>query len=206
MTTPWTPAAAGDFDGTGFDFAMGEVYGIRVWRQDARGRLRARHIDGAPPWRPGINVAQCFSTAASSMTAFITAIYGSSANDVHQFAAATQPAEVPGERCRCGFYAFTTETLESFETGGVIGVIRGTGRTLIGTKGFRSEKAEIVALLDPTRDGRHGWSDLASWQRTQLRRVYPDVPLLDTRQALLDFAPIDWSEPDPSHPDFWTLP
>lgn len=201
MSTPTS-----DFTGGTFDFAMGEVYGIRVWRQDERGRLRARQIDGAPPWRPGLNTARCFASGTSSMAAFITTIYGPSAPQVQSFLAATEDAVVPDEKCKCGFYAYTSETLESFEAGGVLGVIRGSGRTLIGTKGFRCEKAEIVAVLDPTKDGRQGWADLARWQREALRRVYPDIPVLDTRQALLDFAPIEWTDPRPSDDDFWTAP
>lgn len=201
-----------DFAGSTFDFAVGEVFGLRVWRMDELGRLRARHIDGAPAWTPGVNHARCFSPGgASAVLGFMRQVYGSSvvppsAHDVPEDASGTAAVEVPNEKCKCGFYAYTRETAESFEAGGVIGVIRRAGRTLIGAKGFRCQKAEIVAALDPSRDGRDGFADYASWQRAKLRQLYPDVPLLDSRQALLDFAPIDWSEPDPSDPDFWTAP
>jgi len=87
----------------------------------------------------------------------------------------------------------------------VLGIIKGTGKTLIGTKGFRCEKAEIVAFVDPTRGG----SETEPWrvrQQRNLRSVYPDVPLLDSRAALLEFAPLTDTLPDRSSDEFWSLP
>src|SRR5437868_8576472 len=55
-----------DYSGVDFDFAIGEVYGLRMWRMDAFGRLRARNMDTARPWKPGINEAACHSTAPPS--------------------------------------------------------------------------------------------------------------------------------------------
>jgi hypothetical protein len=87
----------------------------------------------------------------------------------------------------------------------VLGVIKGTGRTLIGTKGFRCEKAEIVALRDPMRGGKKQ----AEWREEQsekLRRVYPDIPLLGSRAELLEFAPVQAALPEPGTDEFWALP
>ena len=44
----------GEFSGQAFDLALGEVYGLRTWRTDDYGRLRAVHLDMAGPWRPSI--------------------------------------------------------------------------------------------------------------------------------------------------------
>ena len=56
--------------------------------------------------------------------------------------------------CTCGFYAYTDwgslhqNSLTSFEDY-VFGLVRGYGHVTVGTKGFRAEKAEIVALTHP---------------------------------------------------------
>lgn len=55
--------------------------------------------------------------------------------------------------CVCGFYAYTD--IESIivnsygNTASVFGLVRGHGKVTIGTKGFRAEKADIVALAAP---------------------------------------------------------
>lgn len=208
---PKPPRPASDFDGLHeFDLAIGEVYGIRVWRMDSLGRLRARNTT-APAWRPGVNQAQCHRHQGGllSMPSLTFQIYGGPFG----YEAHPEPPKVctqpPSEGCGCGFYAYTDPLHE--EAAGnagqqlVLGVIRGTGRTLVGTKGFRCEKAEILALRDPTRGGRKE----TPWRRDQvakLARLYPDVPLLPSRADLLAFAPIEPDLPDPSSDEFWNLP
>ena len=239
----------------GFDLAVGEVYGLRLWKIDAYGRLRARNVDG-PPWRPGINEAKCLAQSPTPRSVKFEEIIDPSGkgrvvvditdhrkvplaqdqftNFINTFNEHTKrfsitwsdgktgqynldelqftvpQHQVPVESCQCGFYAYTdpeSSEIESY-TGNsdyVLGVIRGTGRTLIGTKGFRTELAEIVALRDPTRGGKK----MSSWrvrQRDQIARVYPDVPMLASRAELLQFAPIETSLPDPSTDEFWALP
>lgn len=241
VTTPDT-----DFAGIDFDLAMGEVYGLRAWKVDDYGRLRARNIDEAKPWRPGVNHAQCLAEfgplggildptnkgrkvvdvgIATSMTGtdyHITWDDGTKETTKSiEFAPNTHV--VPNESCACGFYAYTDPKHEQLGTRRaantspfsfvpiatqqtyVLGVIRGSGRTLIGTKGFRCEKAEIVALRSPTRGGKKK----DSWrleQEKKLRAAYPDVPLLTNRAELLDFAPIEPLLPTPDTDDFWNLP
>lgn len=63
--------------------------------------------------------------------------------------------------CVCGFYAYTD--LESIiknsynQPNSVFGLIRGHGKVTIGTKGFRAEKADIIALAGPVRFKSNGW-------------------------------------------------
>jgi hypothetical protein len=218
-----------DFDG--FPMAVGEVYGLRVWRVDEYGRLRARHV-AAPPWRPGENTATCEASVA--MGGFVTASFGGPSGPgftVQMEPAPERPshATAPDEHCKCGFYAYTQPLAALADSGAVvIGVIRGTGRTLIGTKGFRCEKAEIVALLDPRAeddflpdgevrpvggpcqcpfcrvpDAPRGWD---AWAADRFSTVYPGVPLLRSRTELTQFAPIQSTVPDPSTDEFWDLP
>lgn len=241
----------------GFDFTMGEVHGLRIWKIDPLGRLRARNWDQAPPWRPGINVAQCLAPDASPRTVkwedildptgkgrvvvklvdhrkvpgsqgFVNWVEafnehhkrfsiewsdGSTGQyDLSDLKFIKPPHDSPVEDCKCGFYAYTDTDHEELDADiyhdsndYVLGIVKGTGRTLIGTRGFRCERAEIVALRDPTRGGKKtsGWRTA---QRNKIVRVYPDVPLLPTRSALLEFADLQPAQPDPTSDDFWSLP
>lgn len=58
------------------------------------------------------------------------------------------------EKCSCGFYAYYSSSPNQYINGSrVTGIIEGYGNTLIGTLGFRSEKAKIVALyIPPVKD------------------------------------------------------
>lgn len=230
-----------EFSGLDFDLAIGEVYGLRVWRMDDYGRLRARNLSTVGPWKPGINVAKCHAQTESIAGIVdpsgkgcqpynVTTRYGGgrktfviewsdgnceSYTDKDLTFGATTHA-VPDEKCQCGFYAYSDPRHEEAATRPwigpsstpgryILGIIRGTGRTLIGTKGFRCEKAEIVALLDPTAGGEL----TEPWRQRQLgalRRVYPDVPLLRSREALIEFAPLTETLPDPTTEEFWALP
>lgn len=57
--------------------------------------------------------------------------------------------------CVCGFYAYTdlaSIAQNSYnQPNSIIGIVRGHGKVTIGTKGFRAEKADIVALCAPVR-------------------------------------------------------
>lgn len=208
-----------DFDGATFDFAVGEVYGMRAWQTDDYGRLRACNLTGAgtgvAPWRPGINTARCYRLNPEKASGGIVIGPGGffaagglviGGTPTATFVENTEHA-APHEGCGCGFYAYTVpgQHLAVAEGSGlVLGVIRGTGRTLIGAKGFRCEKAEIVALLDPAAGERPPrW---AVWQREQLQRNYPEVPLLPTSEALRQCAPIESTAPAPGSDEFWDLP
>lgn len=114
----------------GFDdagLAVGEVYGVRWWTVDGGGvqkPLRLRGMQGE--WLPGENTAVC-KRAGYVMR------HGEDA--------------VPAEECGCGFWAYWTPQAAPVPAGcRAVGVIKGYGRTLVGEKGFRCEKAEIVAL------------------------------------------------------------
>lgn len=228
----------GDYHGAGFELALGEIYGLRTWLVDDYGRLRARHISAAPPWRPGINEAVCHHqhTKGGTVLPVIADPSGQDRIPDHVDVISTgggyayrirwddgsedtisavlipdtrvvphQP--VPDERCYCGFYAYTYPVAQTWSVdspSGVLGVIRGSGRTVIGAKGFKTQKAEILALLDPTAAREPG--PAAGWIRDRLRLIYPDVPLLDRVEQLLDFAPIESTAPLIGSDEFWALP
>lgn len=78
-------------------------------------------------WEPGVNTASCNAYGARD-----------SAPDDHR---------APMEDCSCGFWAYWN--VNSAPVQGdrlVMGVVEGYGKTLIGDKGFRCEKARLLGL------------------------------------------------------------
>lgn len=139
------------FDGSSdFDFAVGSVRGLRQWKlpfdaeldnimaTDARPDPAALWPPGTPPpllvgvaggaWQPGVNHAKC-----------------------KNFPEHVPPVEYDEARkseCGCGFWAYWGLTDKDWHDAlPVFGIVEGTGRTLIGSKGFRCEKAQILALV-----------------------------------------------------------
>lgn len=102
--------------------------------------------------------------------------------------------------CQCGFWAYDEGGFKAH--GSVVGVIEGYGKTTVGTKGFRSEKARIVALsCEDSAGKRHSRSTLA-----RLAALYPDVAFAENLDALIDGNPEvlrDWAEVDDG---FWRRP
>lgn len=152
----------------GWDMAVGEVYGYRWWKMHIPAELagyRCGPFDGGPfttyghdhpltgangcAWKPGRMEAECprnnYSVPRSMLTLY-----------------RHEPPEYR-EACGCGFWAYFNPkmhvsevfsgmgTKNPYRVGNnvhlpVFGVIRGTGRVIIGTKGFRTQYAEIVGL------------------------------------------------------------
>jgi hypothetical protein len=109
----------------------GSLRGYRFWHVNATG-LHA--INAGYTWQPGLNHAMCNK---------VTTVCGEIAN--HKF----EP------KCTCGFYArYSPDDLADLAYGSislstdhlVIGVVEGTGTIARGTRGFRAEKAEILAI------------------------------------------------------------
>jgi hypothetical protein len=94
------------------------------------------------------------------------------------------------EYCSCGFYAYYGEQEHQYN-GQIAGVIEGYGETLVGTQGFRSEKARILALApynhyQATYDKKPGYltNGVKIWNpdrvMRKLRRRYEGVMVFDT--------------------------
>lgn len=124
-------------DCTGYEFAAGSINGLRSFNVDNLGRLRG--VSHPAIWRPEENVAYC-----------------PDARELDPDAPETESGEpwyrhAPG-RCEddshgCGFWAYHDGS--RYDAGDVDGVIEGYGKTTVGTKGFRCEKARVVALCLP---------------------------------------------------------
>lgn len=105
--------------------------------------------------------------------------------------------------CTCGFYAYLNGT-NDYADHHVIGVVRGYGETFLGTRGFRSSKAKIVAAYASTHADVERVRPLPV-SRDRMRELYPDVAWFDDYAAMVaEFPPSD-PEPTPTtDPDFWT--
>lgn len=184
-----------------YQLAMGGMRGLRVWRLYGTSRLHAlwrySYI-----WQPGENVAECDRDVRISI---------GYQDDKQQrrynyritnvtYEPNYEHAGVVDENCQCGFYAFTSnesrgsaESIVRMANLGyyltpqrfVFGVINGWGKTLVGESGFRSEKAEIVALWTPY-EGR--WA-LFDEHREGLDSQF-NVPLFPTFNQMLEQFPL----------------
>lgn len=224
-SAPRPPGGGGmpGFAGSGtkdFEFAAGSVIGYRWWQLDAP-NLRLdpltadRHWNPRPligaagaMWMPGVNHAVCKYV------------------DEHK-----PPVEVDaaGRGCGCGFWAYWQPQEHDLGRNSlpVLGVIEGTGRTLIGPRGFRSQKARIIALHLPFQIvpevRRAGWYDAfsepeavsvseaeldrsAAWMAViedRLAQMYPDARIFSERKALIAAYPPDPEYcPPPEPPPF----
>lgn len=154
---------------------IGSLFGYRRFKVDSWNRIRP-WADIPYIWTPGENVAKCLKTAMYS-----TYSLSFSSSSVPRSA----PHRAPHHECDCGFYArfvYDDDVIEetwNLPTG-VLGVIEAYGRAEVGTKGFRAEKAKIVALWLPGRK-----QHLAE----RLPELYPDVAIYKTKAELFDAHP-----------------
>ncbi len=110
-----------------------EVYGIRTWLWDDDSWALTGSQGYA--WKRGPNHSRCNRSPLL--------------HSYHNFEHDFDPA------CTCGFYAYFLNpfiqdwmdmTIVTSSYSGVIGIIRGWGSVVIGSRGFRCQKAEILAL------------------------------------------------------------
>lgn len=130
-----------------------------------------------------------------------------------------------GIACQCGFYAYfdggNDYLSQAWASGGAItisngylvtggsedraprvaAVVNGWGLVTVGSRGFRAEKAEVVALISPkSEQAKH---EVAF---AKVRRNYPDVEVFETEVEAVRAFPL--TDPMPYTPDtdtdFWT--
>lgn len=168
------------FKGDDYDFALGSVKGLRSWEIDDKGRLRG--VTHPAVWLPGENVATCRvkpRCPKSPPRDPWTITYGGS--DLSGSRALIKPCGVDGcdggehpathtfdPSCECGFWAY--DECGYRPHGQVTGVVEGYGRTTIGSKGFRCEKARVLALA---RENEDSTLSLSKWLR--LKELYPEA-------------------------------
>jgi hypothetical protein len=196
---PARPAHAGiaGFDGSrpgDYALAIGSVRGLRQWSFPAAGALdralaagaepSARAIWPVPepllltgvrdhPWRPGVNEAACRN------------------NTAHEPPVEADPDT--GLACGCGFWAYWGLDDHAWDIKlPVFGVVEGTGRVVTGTKGFRCQKARILALTlgFTVEDGPEKMAD--AWLGVlmdMIGQAYPDARVFATLNGMLASVP-----------------
>ena len=138
------------------DLVLGTITGYRWWTLAAPDLTQSPATAGEhwpaallqgmrAPWQPGVNTATCLNGYASR-------------HENH--------GDVPSDACGCGHWAYWAPGHHDVGVSQaqlpVMGVIRGMGRTLIGDRGFRCARAEIVAVylpfvIDPVLPAADSW-------------------------------------------------
>lgn len=155
---------------------LGSVRGRRSFGATAMGHLTG--VFHTQVWEPGENRAQCRHDGGvvEQRPDGRIVVRTSSVREIgttHGLAG-----------CTCGFYAYYRQ--DPYTTPGRLsGIVEGYGRVVLGTAGFRSEKARILALLLPEPAGL----GLATIDVTRVRESYPDVPFFSCEEDMLAGCP-----------------
>ena len=188
-------------------FAVGVVRGVRSYDVDKLGRLTG--VTYKQIWKPGENEAVCRRSGAEDMWAYAAMAFSFSLDSRGVGRASRQPPKPPVDYekphamhdCKHGFYAYYDGSDDYHNEDRVSAVVEGYGETVIGSRGFRSMKARVVALHIPETIKPH----LAR----MIARNYPDVPILGSFDQMVSEFPPDSAgneiTPD-NDPDFWSRP
>jgi hypothetical protein len=190
------------FGGHGELDAHSIVYGMRNWRVDALNRLTGM-VYKESIWVPGVNRAKCMNKAKWS--ADIRLAYQQMTNDPHMGtwpdipSAGFDPVLHDMDACPHGFYAYYDGSRDYHEKGDVTGVIRGTGEGVVGERGFRVMRAEIVAVKFS--------GSIPADKRRRVLALYNEVEEFSSIERMLKKWPLSANDleyvPDLDS-DFWT--
>lgn len=150
----------GAFDGSAF--VAGSVQGLRTLvLSESDPRLLSVHSPHM--WAAGENVARCLDPMAVAYGTF-------------------NPHRAGKIGCTCGFYAYTNgeNTYYKYPQHHVGAVIEGYGIVTVGIKGFRAEKAKIIALFAAEEIITKSWHVLAQY----------DVPIYTRQDDMLAQHPL----------------
>jgi len=191
-------------------FVAGSLIGIRSFKADALGRLTGVSVPQI--WLPGENVAVCRKDHGNPVTAMLQSFSFTIAYSCTcSLCAPVKPALETAQRktretahdvgslsCGCGFYAYFDHGANPYHaTGQLHGLIEGYGVVTVGTRGFRCEKAKLLALIIKPKH--------ETAATDAVRRNYPDAQVFPSRRAALERFPL--TQPDPitpeNTPDFW---
>lgn len=152
-------------------FALGSLVGLRAFAIDSLGRLSGPTYGGV--FKPGENVAECAGgPMAVAMRDINRALSNAllrqqqQASRYYGWARSTEAApteteaieeaeveehRVGGKDCHCGYYAYFDGDNDYRDPSRVSAVIEGYGVCTYGDRGFRAEKAKLLALVLPGR-------------------------------------------------------
>lgn len=141
-------------------FAAGSVFGLRSFRPATELDLPGPLVGvRGNPWGPGENSAECLRGPSDWLS-------GSPSS--------TEPHRAGIHGCSCGFYAYFDGSNDAgmFWIIRIPAVIEGYGVVTVGSRGFRCEKARIVAFTQ------------SPWGEFDFSH-YPDIPVYETETDML---------------------
>jgi hypothetical protein len=204
---------------------MGSVVGLRSFRVDSLGRLTG--YTHRTVFTPGENVGECRKGEDDATGGWLLphrAFWGFS--DPWSFTvgptwsapsivddapgvkdvtlAHAKPKHRVGQKdCTCGYYAYFDGQNDYHDKSDarLAGLIEGYGNVTIGERGFRAQKAKLVALIIPAKPD----PKLAA-KFDRVRHNYRDVAMFARKKDALSAHPL--TPPEPLTPDncddFWT--
>lgn len=159
-------------------FSIGSLTGLRAFLINDKGGLTG--VAYRDLYSPEVNTAVCHVEPWWTPET-IPACYLPYIKDGHDFI---------GINCTCGFHAFFDGTNDYLHDPNgpmwseyrIAGIIEGWGKYVVGPRGFRAEKARILALITPP--------DVDSETLATVRRRYPAAAWFDTQDAAIAEFPL----------------
>lgn len=131
------------------------LYGMRGFNVTNDGKLIPLHKDRRTEYKSGVNHARCAFEGVIQFTYGGSKPFAMDWNGASPFHKSTD--RVPVKGCTCGYYAYfedseNTSFMHSMQNDSVNGIVRATGKCIVGSQGFKAEKLEIVALICGDQD------------------------------------------------------
>lgn len=203
------PGAAGieGFDGAGareFSFAVGSVRGLRQWDFPVSRALNRCLDDDRIPPGPGVLLTPDDPPLLKGVTGgrWTSGVNRAHCNNHKEHVPPVEFDELHGGECGCGYWAYwTPRDMQDWRSSlPVWGIVEGSGRVLIGEKGFRCQRARILALVPAfsvcpvqRNDPRPGLRELGeSWMAVLmdvLGTLYPEARVFATVRGMLASFP-----------------
>jgi hypothetical protein len=173
----------------GRPLVAGSLRGYRTWRLQRRGSfacadaLPLTSVTRRVVWGP---------TMTASCTPDVTANLGQGP------AILVGDHAAPAAGCRCGIYGWYDPTDTGMLRAGVFGVVEASGLVLMGERGFRAERARIVAVVSRNRRLTAACEQAGIAVYRRRRDLVRDCPPEDLSALLGD--PLDCERPAPPAP------
>lgn len=156
--------SSSEFSGMGL--AIEPVRGVRAFEVDTLGRLTG--VTYKSVWRPGENTSECRRLSADDPASVFWLVTASPMPPVLSGDPGETERSHDMTKCKCGFYAYYDGSSDYHTPDRINAVVEGWGQTVIGTRGFRAEKARILALHIPGGKPAKGpalslWGRLMKW-------------------------------------------
>ncbi len=166
----------GGTEGFAGPLVLGSIRGLRKFNINAANELTGLFYRQA--WHVGENVAHHHNIMKMYPYAYYGLPYSSPQEPIEEDVNAEVHSGKAFMECKCGFYAFYgyEHAQEIAYLAEVIGVIEGYGEVIIGSKGFRAQKAKIIALA-PLKD-------IAPSRMEHLLVRYEGIPFFDKRERM----------------------